>query len=56
MLDYFIGKSYFGDDGSQNHNISTVFLSLLQHLLVVIEFQHGNVKGCHKKAINCPIH
>ena len=39
---YLIGKSYFGDDGLQNHEISQI-LNILQRLLVMMKFYDGKM-------------
>ena len=37
-LSYFVGKSYFDDDESQNYSVFQLLSRLLQHLLVKIRF------------------
>ena len=48
-LNYFIGKNYFYEHGSQNYIYLNQFLSLLRYLLVLLKkVLDGNLKGCQK--------
>ena len=43
-LSYFIGNSYFDNDGSQNHLIFQPMIEYLKLQLIFQLFQNGNLK------------
>ena len=41
---YFCGKSNFEDDGTQNYSVFQLIYSFFKRLVILITFQHGNIK------------
>ena len=41
---YFCGKSNFEDDGIQNYSVFQLIYSFFKRLVILIIFQHGNIK------------
>ena len=41
---YFCGKSNFEDDGTQNYSVFQLIYSFFKRLVILIIFQHGNIK------------
>ena len=50
-LSYFLSKSHFKDDKTQNYLVFNQFLNILKHIQIVIELYHRNLKICQKKSI-----
>ena len=56
-LTYFNGECYFNDDGSQNYLIYQPVIKYFQFLVVLlINFQDRNLKGCQKKVSQLLLH
>ena len=50
-LSYFIGKSHFEENGTQNYLVFQPLEKYFKVILVLIIFHHGNLKGCLMKIL-----
>ena len=48
---YFCSKSHFEDDGTQHYLVFQTMYRYLKKLVILIIFQHGNLKDCLMKSI-----
>ena len=53
---YLHGKSHFEDDGIQNYLVFLPIYRFFKNKMVILIFQHGNLKDCLMKVLKPLLH